>query len=214
MEKPDSELKEFIRMALLKGIPRNDIRDALLKAGWEADRIGKSLDDFADIDFPLPVPRPHPSLSAREAFFYLLLFVTLSVSAFHLGSLLFILIEKAIPDPAFQGAGADWRDDRIRFSVSSLIVAFPLFLFLSAKIGREMLSTPSGRASAVRKWLTYIALFIASGILTGDLTTMLFSLLGGELTLRFMLKFLVVGVIAGSVFIYYLRGLRNEEKSA
>ncbi|NTV99348.1 MAG: hypothetical protein HGA70_09315 [Chlorobiaceae bacterium] len=212
MEKPDNELKDFIHSALSKGILKNDIRDALLKAGWAADRIEKSLDDFADIDFPLPVPRPHPSLSAREAFFYLLLFVTLYTSAFHLGSLLFLFIEKAIPDPAIPGATADWRDDRIRFSVSSLIVAFPIYLFLSAKISREMLSTPSGRASDIRKWLTYITLFIAASVLIGDLTTLLFSLLGGELTLRFILKVLTVGAIAGTVFLYYLGGLRSEEK--
>jgi hypothetical protein len=211
MEKPDNELREFIRAALASGISRIDIRDALLKAGWATDRIEKSLDDFADIDFPLPVPRPHSSLSAREAFFYLLLFVTLYTSAFHLGNLLFLFIEKAVPDPAIQGAAADWPDDRIRFSVSSLMVAFPIYLFLSAKINRELLSTPSGRASSIRKWLTYITLFIAAGVLIGDLTTLLFNLLGGELTLRFILKVLMVGMIAGTVFLYYLRGLRNEE---
>ena len=214
MEKPEYELREFTRQALSSGISRNEIKTALLTAGWDADRVEKSLQDFAEIDFPLPVPRPRPSLAAREAFVYLLLFATLYTSAFHFGNLLFLFIEKAVPDPAIQAVTAEWGDDRIRFSVSALIVAFPLYLFLSAKIGRELLASPAARASAVRRWLTYITLFIAASILIGDLTTLLFNLLGGELTLRFMLKSLTVGMIAGAIFLFYLGGLKKEEKSS
>ena len=38
---------------------------------------------------PVPVPRPRPYLSPREAFLYLLMFATLYLSAWHLGSLVF-----------------------------------------------------------------------------------------------------------------------------
>ena len=40
----------------------------------------------------------------------------------------------------------------------------------------------------------------------------MYRLLGGELSLRFVLKVLVVGVIAGGVFGYYLGELRREER--
>jgi hypothetical protein len=59
-----------------------------------------------------------------------------------------------------------------------------------------------------------MTLFIAAGILIGDLISLLYSFLGGELTLRFILKSLVVGTIAGTLFMYYLGGLRQEEKKA
>jgi len=213
MEKTSSELSVFVGEALRKEIPRDRIRAALLQAGWETDRVDRALEEYAEVDFPLPVPKPRPSLSAREAFFYLLLFVTLYVSAFNFGNLLFIFIDKAIPDPAMSARTAESVSYRIRGAVSALIVAFPLFLYLSRKIANELQNTPAGRSSGVRRWLTYITLFIAACIVLGDVSALLFNLLGGELTLRFVLKALVVGLVAGAIFIYYLRGLRKEEQA-
>lgn len=212
MEKTNSELYAFVGKALASGISRTAIRNALIQAGWQNDQIERALADYAELDFPIPVPKPKPYLSAREAFFYLLLFATLYISAFNLGNLLFAFIEKALPDPAYNEMSGIWNNERIRSSVSSLIVAFPVFLFLTMKISRELLSTPSGRSSGIRRWLTYITLFIAAGIIIGDLISLLYRFLGGELTLRFILKSLVAGTIAGTLFVYYLGGLRQEER--
>lgn len=212
MERTNSDLSGFVGEALRKEIPRGRIKDALLKAGWQQERIDRALEEYAEIEFPVPVPKPKPYLSAREAFFYLLLFVTLYISAFNFGNLLFIFIEQAIPDPALQANAGRWTVDRIRGAVSALIVAFPLFLYLSRKIGIELLCSPAGRASGIRRWLTYITLFIASCVIIGDVSVLLYNLLGGELTLRFVLKSVVVAVISGSIFLYYLRGLRREEQ--
>ena len=59
-----------------------------------------------------------------------------------------------------------------------------------------------------------MTLFLAATVLIGDLITLVYNLLGGELSLRFVLKVLVVGTIAGAIFGYYLRDLRREEKEA
>jgi Domain of unknown function (DUF5671) len=214
MEKTSNELADFVSKSLSTGISRSSIKGALLQAGWQNDRIDKALGDFAEIDFPIPVPKPRPSLSAREAFFYLLLFSTLYTCAFNLGSLIFIFIDKAIPDPALAGVAAIWIEYKIRFAVSALMVASPLFLYLSRKINSERLSTPEGRASGIRRWLTYITLFIAAGIIIGDLIFLLFSLLGGELAPRLILKATTIAAISGTIFFYYLKGLRGEEQEA
>jgi len=212
MEKTNNELSAFVCEALRKEVARDRIREVLLQAEWQAERVDRALEEYAEIDFPLPVPKPKPYLSARETFFYLLLFVTLYVSAFNFGNLLFIFIEQAFPDPAMTTHSVDWVSSRIRGAVSALIVAFPLFLYLSRKIANELQNTPAGRSSAVRRWLTYLTLFIAACIILGDVSALLFNLLGGELTVRFVFKALVVAVIAGTVFIYYLKGLRKEEQ--
>jgi hypothetical protein len=204
------ELVDFVRDALARGLSRAQIEEALGRAGWKPEQVNGALAAFAVIEFPIPVPRPRPSLSAREAFIYLLLFTTLYGVAFNLGSLLFQFINRAFPDPALSLAETDFRE-AIRFSVSALIVALPVFLYLSRLTNRASLDA-SKRASPIRRWLTYLTLFVAACVLIGDFTSLIYNLLGGELTVRFVLKVLTVGVIAGTVFWYYLSDLRLDEK--
>jgi hypothetical protein len=85
-------------------------------------------------------------------------------------------------------------------------------LYLSLLIARAIKRDPSKRASKVRKWLTYMTLFVAAGVIIGDLTTLVYNFVGGELSLRFGLKVVTVTVIAGGVFGYYLWDLRQEEQ--
>lgn len=205
-----SELERFVRDALLRHIPHDGIRLALTNAGWSEEQIRSALAAYADTDFPVPVPRPSVQLSARDAFLYLVLFTTLYLSAFNVAHLLFVFIERAVPDIAARSYGS--IGSSIRWSVSTLIIAFPIFLWLSAHIGRELRQAPIKRLSAVRRWLTYITLFIGAIILIGDLVTLVYHLLGGELTLRFVLKAIVVALIAGGIFGYYLGDLRRDER--
>ena len=74
-------------------------------------------------------------------------------------------------------------------------------------ITRQLDTHPEKLESAVRKWLTYIALLIAAGIVVGDLITFLTYFLRGELTARFVAKVLTALVIAGGVFWYYTGSL-------
>lgn len=206
------ELLGFVREALGRGVKRPEIESALLQAGWETDQVRAALTGYADVDFPIPVPKPRPYLSAREAFLYLVLFGTLYISAFQFGSMLFALIERAFPDPALDaGLVAQHGRETIRWAISSLIVAFPIFLFVSRLTNRDIRRDPIKRSSKVRRWLMYLTLFIAASVLIGDVIALVNSLLAGELTIRFSLKVLAIGVIAGAVFGYYLRDLRMEE---
>ncbi len=207
----NEELLGFVRQALAQGLPRDQIQETLLQAGWESDEVRAAVDAFAEIDFPIPVPRPRPYLSAREAFLYLVLFTTLYVSAYNLGSLLFQFINLAFPDPAASASFAQFSRQTIRWAVSSLVIAFPVLLFVSRLLGQSIKRDPGKRASKVRKWLTYLTLFIAASVIIGDLTTLVYNFLGGELTWRFSLKALTVGTIAGGIFFYYLSDLRRDE---
>ena len=211
MSAPD-DLTPFVREALLLGRSRDDIADALHRASWTHEQIDAALRTFADVDYPIPVPRPRPSLSAKEAFWYLVLFTTLYLSAIYLGTLLFQFINLAVPDPTDSAYMADYAETRIRWAIAVLVVAFPLFLYMSRRVGRALQRDPAKRASPVRRWLTYLTLFVAVCVLVGDATTLIYNLLSGDLTLRFFLKALVVGVIAGGVLGYYLWDLRRDEE--
>ena len=145
---------------------------------------------------------------------YLVLFGTLYCSAYSLGSLAFDYINIAFPDPAESSFRQSEESERqsIRWSVSMLIVGFPVFMYTSWLTGRAIGVDPTKRASKVRRWLTYWTLFIAACALIGDVTTLVYNLLGGELTVRFVLKVIVVALIAGTAFTYYLRDLRQDER--
>lgn len=207
----DDELATFVREALGQGLPRPRIEQALLQAGWGKDQVRSALAAYADVDFPVPVPRPKAYVSAKEAFLYLVLFTMLYISAYNLGRLIFSFIDRAFPDPAQVEGLVEHTNLAIRLSVSSLIIAFPLFLYVSWLLARAIRRDSTKRASRVRKWLTYLTLFIAASVLVGDLTSLVYNLLGGELGLRFLLKVMTVGVIAGAIFGYYLWDLRSEE---
>jgi hypothetical protein len=205
------ELVGFVREALTRGVPRAEVEAVLRRAGWDPKQVESALAAFAAVDFPIAVPRPRTSLSARDAFFYLLLFSSMYIVAFQFGSLLFDFINRAFPDPAATPLERFQRES-IRFSVSSLIVALPVFLYMSRLTNRETALDPGKRTSPVRRWLTYLTLFSAACVLIGDVTTLIYSLLGGELTTRFVLKVLVVAAIAGIVFWYYVSDMRADER--
>lgn len=206
-----ADLEHFVRSGLEQGLARSDMEAAMLSAGWTPEQTSNALGAFADVAFAVPVPRPRPHLSAREAFLYLVLFGALYLSAFHLGNLTFELINRAFPDPTTRGTYSAWGD-ALRFSASALIVGFPLFVYMSWHINRMLELNPVKRLSVVRRQLTYLTLFFAVAILAGDLIALVYNVLGGELTSRFVLKVATVATIAGSIFGYYLRDLRREER--
>lgn len=202
------QLEAFVKESLQSGKTREEISKALASAGWPGAQIANALDAYADISFSIPVPKPRPSLTAREAFLYLVMFSTLYFAAWNLGSLLFSFIDRAFPEA---NRGYDIFDVQ-RWSTAAVIIGFPVFLLLARYINKQIERNPFKRLSPARRWLTYLTLFIASGTLLGDITTLIYNLLGGDLTIRFVLKILVVALIAGSCFTYYLLDLRKEEK--
>jgi hypothetical protein len=207
----NDDLTNFVRDALSRGESRERIREVLLEAGWSADEVRSTLLSFADLSFPIAVPRPRPSTSAREAFEYLVLFGTLYFAAFSLGRLLFQFINLAFPDPLWQPWQSQGIRTAIRLSIASLVVSTPVFLWTAWSNSRAVAGSPLKRASPVRRWLTYLTLAVAAGLLIGDATGLVYGFLGGEATPRFLLKSATVGAIAGAAFVYYLSDLRRDE---
>jgi hypothetical protein len=206
-----AELVEFVGRALEKGIARGDILRALKEAGWTEADIDVALGAFAEVNFPLPIPRPKPYLSAWETFIYLVVFAALYIAAYSLGALVFDLVDRVYPD-ALQGQGDDTYSS-VRWNIASLVVSFPLFLLTFRIVTAAITHDPSKRASRPRKWLTYVTLFIATVTLITDLTTLVYNALGGELTIRFDLKVATVAIIAGGIFSYFLIEMKRDESA-
>jgi hypothetical protein len=213
MAADDSPLEHFVRTALERGETRATITAVLQSADWPLKEIERALNIFADVPFAVPVPRPHASLSARETFLYLVLFTALYISVWNFGHLLFEFIDRTFPDVTERRYGGAYDLESIRWSVASLIVAFPVFLWTARYIGKRLEANPAEKLSPARRWCTYLTLFIAVAVLIGDAITVLYNLLAGEITIHFVLKAMVVGGIAASALLYYLRDLRHDEKA-
>jgi len=208
----DARLTAFVEAALNARAAKEDVRRALEQAGWSRDQIEDGLRHFSDVAFVVPVPRPRTHVSARDAFWYLLMFGTLYVSAYHLGDLLFDFVNAAFPDE-LERQNPGYVQDAIRWSAAALIVAFPIFLLAAAKIARDIAHDPARRNSAIRKWLTNLTMLLAAAVLLADGITLVYNLLGGELTTRFLLKVLVVAVIAGVAFGYYSWSIKADDEA-
>ncbi len=153
-----------------------------------------------------------PATSPKDVFLHLLAIVALYASGIAFLVLIFQYVNVLLPDLLSDGYGYgrfSGSYGAIRWSLSSLIIVFPVYLLTILHLNRSYKKTPSKANLWVRKWLTYFTLFAASLIIIGDLVTLLNNLLGGELTLRFIIKVLAVFFVAGSVFYYYLWELRK-----
>ena len=78
----------FVKEGLQRGLPRAQIQEALLGAGWAPEHVRRALAGFAETEYPTPVPRPTAYVSARDAFMYAVLFTSLSVSSYYFADLL------------------------------------------------------------------------------------------------------------------------------
>lgn len=209
--RPADQLATFVADALKAGRSREEITTALSDAGWTGPEIRAALHAWADGDFTPPVPRPRPMVSAKEAFLYGLMFVSLAVTAVHLVILGFELADNWIPDPA--DSYGYYSRSTVRWSISALIVFFPMFLWLNTRIGKAVKKDEGKRRSGVRKWITYLTLFCAAITLLSDLIVVIHAFLSGDLTARFFAKSAIVAVVAGLIFLYF-RGEMKEAEDA
>lgn len=145
----------------------------------------------------------------RDLFLHLLAIVTLYWSSISFVTILWQMINYFFQDQlnyfyyeSFSGL--------IRFGVSSLIIVFPVFIIVSWYLNKIYTKESQVRESKIRKWLIYLTLFIAALVIIGDLVSTINMLLGGEVTIRFILKALSVLLVAGFVFGYYLDDVRKD----
>ena len=146
----------------------------------------------------------------RDVFLYLLMMFVLASSATALGTILFQLINLWVPgDVGYNYIGS--ISGTIRFAVSSLVIMFPVLFWVVHFLKRDIAQQPFKQELKIRKWLLYFALFIAGLTVIGDLVTLVYTFMQGDLTLRFILKVIVVLWLAGSVFYYYLKDLHGTD---
>lgn len=149
----------------------------------------------------------------RDVFLHLFSMVTLYWSAISFITLCWQYINYFFPDILNLRYSSQSNVFSIRFSVASLIIIFPLFILASWYLNKIYKRETVVRESKIRKWLIYLTLFVASLVIIGDLVGVIYNFLGGDITIKFVLKALSVLFVAVAVFGYYLDDVRKSEPS-
>lgn len=148
--------------------------------------------------------------NAKYAFYYLLSLVALIFLGLSVGMIAFGIINQTIPDALNNYLGSDGQ---LKFAISAILIAAPIYYWLSWLISRGLRRNELDKESGLRRWLTYFILLVSSVIILGEFISVINNLLSGELGGRFVLKALVVLFISGTVFVYYFYDMKREVKA-
>lgn len=99
----------------------------------------------------------------------------------------------------------------IAWPLSMLVVLVPVLYGIEWFIQRDIKNVPEKEHIWVHRWSVFLTLFLTGVVMIIDLITLINTYLSGEISIRFILKFLIVISVMGVVFVYYL--LRHLKKA-
>ncbi len=148
---------------------------------------------------------------ALDIFVYLGIGIALVTSVTNLLQVVFSAIDRKFIDllSSLSYSDASQSSD-VRFAIASLVVMFPIYLGLSWYTARDIKKFLYKQDIPVRKIMIYCTLFVTVLTLIGTLVSVIYTYLGGEISVRFGLKALSVFVVALVLFGYYFYSLRRD----
>lgn len=149
-----------------------------------------------------------PKITPKDFFLWAGAMAALYASVVAFIALLFDYINYAFPD-ALQYYSGDPYSSSISYEMASIIVLAPLFVILMRVIHRSIERDASRREVWVRRWALYLTLFVAGAAVAGDLIALVMYFLNGDVTARFLLKVLVIFLVAGASFLHFLADMRD-----
>jgi hypothetical protein len=152
------------------------------------------------------------SQSPKFSFFYLLSLIALIFTAIPAGLIAFQLINKWLPD-ALSGYTVSYASGSLKFGLSALLIAVPVYFWSVNQINRGLLKKELGHKANLRRWLIYFILLVTAVVMLGWLIAIFYRYLDGELTGQFFAKSAVAIVIAAVIFLFYRYDLHRNPQS-
>lgn len=146
--------------------------------------------------------------SPKYSFYYLLSLVALIFTAISAGLILFGIIDESVLDAWSQNNYRNF-DAQYKFAISALLIAAPTYYISVYLINKGLKTKELSLDSALRRWLTYLIVFISALIILGVFIGIVNNFLSGALTLPFLLKLLAVLLISGSILGYYFWDIKR-----
>lgn len=216
-------LKEYIDKKRTAGLKDDEIKSKLLAVGWSEKTVIEALNEGEDI--PLPPQKTQTDIDIKTNFWdifeHVILFISLYVFTFALGQLIHNFINNYLPSTTYNdyysyrgGYNRDvWDNELVTGYAAALIVSFPVFYFLFRRITARTLKNPDLRRVKVRKLLIYLTLVGTFIILTYKAIATVYTLLNGNITINFLLHFLVTVGISGAIFAYYFNEVKEDRNA-
>lgn len=149
-------------------------------------------------------------IKAIDIFLYLGIAISLVTSVTSILQVLFTAINRKFPDLLNDFYYVDVSQSDVRFAIASLVVMFPIYILISWYVGKDIKKFLYKQDIPVRKVMIYCTLFITILTLIGTLVSVIYTYLGGELSVRFGLKAVAIFVVALALFAYYYYSLRRD----
>ena len=147
---------------------------------------------------------------ALDVFLYLGIAISLITSVTSILQVLFVAIDRKYPDILSYSGYVDLSQSDVRFAIAALVVMFPIYLGLSWYVARDIKMFILKQDISVRKIMIYCTLFITVLTLIGTLVSVIYTYLGGELSVRFGLKAMAIFAVALALFAYYYYSLKRD----
>ncbi|MGB4942768.1 MAG: DUF5671 domain-containing protein, partial [Candidatus Moraniibacteriota bacterium] len=210
------KLSQYVADRIRSGVGKDEVKSELVTIGWTEDEAEAAF-RFGVIALGAPVPsegnRPTTSKQAStvDVVINFFSFILLGIVATALGTLYFQIINVSFPDALDTTIWYSYSaaTSAIHYSIAALLIGFPLYYFALRLWFRKFREDEGRTESKLSKWLTYLVLLVAAVTVVGDLIATVYTLLQGEITVRFFLKALTIFGIAGAIFgFYYLERRR------
>lgn len=209
-----SSLQKYIEQAKAKNIPDDKIRETLVHAGWPVNEVELAFKPKSEEVLIPPPPVPH--LGMWTGFLYILFFIALYTLATSMGGLFHIWVDKLFPNPDRTSSFSYFSWDNtylIRTYLSSIIVAYPIFAYLSWVLNKQLGDKPIVRNIRSRKILIYITLIVSFLIIFGNIIKTIYDYLDGSITMNSVGHLLVTLLVAGGIFGYFLSVIKDDKSN-
>lgn len=210
---PNQDLEKYIATARAQNATNDQIKQQLVQSGWVESEVSEALNPQPSGAPNLPPP-PVPRFGMWVAFQYIILFISLYISATALGGLLHTAVDRIFQDRINQYSyGSTINSYLLNFYLAFLIVGFPIFAYLFITLKRQVIKKPAIKNITSRKVLIYITLVGTFLIMVGHLIVTLISFLSGSIALSSIFHLGVTFLIAGSIFGYLLLAVKEDRKA-
>jgi len=143
----------------------------------------------------------------KDFFLWAGIIIALYGSVTSMVALLFQYINFAYPDP-LTGSGDPYASSA-HVAMATVIVLVPTTLVLYRIMRSQCAKDPTRMHTWVRRWALVLTIFIAAAAMLIDLITLITTFLGGELSVRFVFKVVIVLLSAGGIFLHFLADIKG-----